>query len=308
MLNREFERMKVFFSLRWIKNYGKRICILGDRETGKTVIAKFLTTGDFIDEYNSTINVTLEKFRPFKRATRKTDDKKPIEKLPFIIRNILDQTGKKEAYISWKEEYDESDYVIYLFRSYYVTPENLTDFIGRLTDGTYKDMAAFKKFVHDFNDYLKRNEFKDLLPDKPLKDYSQWNDRFIKQKNISIDRIRDDIGQINQWSKGLNESDFTTLTHKDDILQPNSKQKESKKPRKPIVLVGTFGDFIPQFTHYSIERKGVMEGIFTSYLYEKIPGLTPEQKNNVVLCSLASPDEVQRSTKIICQLLKNNQR
>lgn len=86
--------------------YGKKIAILGERETGKTTLYTYLCEGRLIKEYEQTIAKTK-----MPRANRTIDD------LKIRIQEGYDIGGAKPDRDTWKILFRESDIVFYLFRA-----------------------------------------------------------------------------------------------------------------------------------------------------------------------------------------------
>lgn len=85
---------------------GKRVAVLGARGVGKTHLVKFLATGTIPSTYKQTVTPT--KFPP-----RRFD----LKELELNVKDSLDVTGDKAAYIRWKELVRDSDVVLYLLRA-----------------------------------------------------------------------------------------------------------------------------------------------------------------------------------------------
>ena len=99
----------VAVSLNWDKVVialkGKKLAVLGEREVGKTVLIKYLTTGTVKEEYEQTIGKT------------KTDANRfNLKDLSLSIKKSYDVPGSKDDYIAWRSVTKEADIVLYLLR------------------------------------------------------------------------------------------------------------------------------------------------------------------------------------------------
>lgn len=84
---------------------GKKIAVLGARDTGKTCLLKFLSTGSIDPEYRQSPSFKVDSFRS------------SLKDLDLCIKETLDVPGAKDAYIEWKELHDKADVVFYLLRA-----------------------------------------------------------------------------------------------------------------------------------------------------------------------------------------------
>lgn len=88
---------------------GRKIAVLGDNETGKTTLLKFLSTGVVPKEYKPTINVeTVEKIRL---------SDLDLELSEFILKETKDVYGSRLSMGKWKELFIRADLVLYLVRA-----------------------------------------------------------------------------------------------------------------------------------------------------------------------------------------------
>jgi len=260
---------------------GKRVCILGEREVGKTMIARFLSTGEIHRSYKATVHTVTMKGKSLHLKDLKLELDEPIDHAAIDIKPITDVSGSEDEYNTWKEKFDNSDFVLYVFRSYLVTPSSLTDVLNGLDVKSNRGRTEYSLFAKHFNRSLARLNVNDKFPDHPQTDYSEWESHWEHYKDFHVSRIRGDIEQINNWIKG------------------NS---------KPIILVGSFGDYIPGFNYITLEQKGEMHDGYMGYLSRKIPEITPKQRSNVLICSITTMDEMQYYVAKMFQLLQSYER
>jgi hypothetical protein len=85
---------------------GKSIAVIGERATGKTTLAQFLSTGEIPEEYEQ----TLDEKRYTGRTIKLTD-------LNLKVTEINDVPGDSEYYKQWKSAVWNSEVVYYLARA-----------------------------------------------------------------------------------------------------------------------------------------------------------------------------------------------
>lgn len=84
---------------------GKKIVILGERGVGKTVLRKFLSSGEFVSEYKQTLGPEKHPPRSFK-----------VKDLKLHIDAGLDVPGGEDQHRVWKELFASANYCFYLVR------------------------------------------------------------------------------------------------------------------------------------------------------------------------------------------------
>jgi GTPase SAR1 family protein len=96
-----FKRDDLFITIN-----GKKIAVLGARNTGKTTLFNYITTGTLTEKYNQTVIPEETKKRRFKLHGR-----------DIKIKKSRDVGGSKDDYRQWKAQLVESDLVFYLVRA-----------------------------------------------------------------------------------------------------------------------------------------------------------------------------------------------
>lgn len=84
---------------------GKRIVILGERGVGKTVLRRFLSTGEFISEYRQTLVPETHPARSFN-----------LEDLKLHVDAGLDVPGGEDQHKVWKDLFASAHYCFYMVR------------------------------------------------------------------------------------------------------------------------------------------------------------------------------------------------
>lgn len=128
---------------------GKRLAVLGQREVGKTVLIKYLTTGVLSTVYDQTTEM-----RPTGRNKLKMGD------LSLRIKRSKDVPGAKVDYPRWKEIHSDSDITLYLFRADLVL-KNDTDALKRIED----DLGQIRRWRIKEHPLYLIGTFCDLDPD-----------------------------------------------------------------------------------------------------------------------------------------------
>lgn len=85
---------------------GKSVAVIGERASGKTTLATFLSTGVIPEEYEQTLSEQTLKGRKLK-----------LSELKLKISEINDVPGDKEFYHKWKSAVTRSDLIYYLARA-----------------------------------------------------------------------------------------------------------------------------------------------------------------------------------------------
>lgn len=82
---------------------GKRVAVLGERNVGKTVLLKFLASGEVPGEYIQTV------------LTEKVEQKRfAMGDLKLDLKETRDVSGGHDAIEEWKTLHDEADIILYL--------------------------------------------------------------------------------------------------------------------------------------------------------------------------------------------------
>lgn len=85
---------------------GKRIAVLGARGVGKTQLIHFMSTGDLPKEHQQTTD-------PQKSSERRFH----VDKTEIAVKDIWDVPGSKDSYAQWRQQAEQADLVMYLFRA-----------------------------------------------------------------------------------------------------------------------------------------------------------------------------------------------
>ena len=92
---------------------GKKLAILGARQTGKTHMLQFLMSGSIPIKYKGTQGATKTAQRRFK-----------LQDLQLNLTKTVDVPGDDSGYGEWKTIHDESDIVFYLVRADHLIARN----------------------------------------------------------------------------------------------------------------------------------------------------------------------------------------
>lgn len=93
---------------------GKRVAVLGERNVGKSVLLKFLASGEVPDEYMQTV------------LTEKVEGKRfAMGDLKLDLKETRDVPGGHDAIEEWKALHDEADIVLYLVNSQKVNQQRI---------------------------------------------------------------------------------------------------------------------------------------------------------------------------------------
>lgn len=93
---------------------GKRVAVLGERNVGKTVLLKFLASGEVPDEYMQTVLTEKVKGKRFAMGDLKLD-----------LKETRDVPGGHDAIEEWKALHDEADIVLYLVNAQQVNQQRI---------------------------------------------------------------------------------------------------------------------------------------------------------------------------------------
>ena len=195
----------------------KRICILGERRVGKTMLFDFLSTGIIHGQYNPTTHTIGVKGRSI-----------TLKNLNLRIADSLDVTGNPDGWGDWEKSYKKADYIIYMFRADLVFPSSLEHIVNSFKENLKKDSEKygkkFSQFIQLFNGYLdsKPEQSKRLRKNSTTGTIQALSENYEEYRNSHFRRFRDDMGLMNNWNK---------------------------KQEKPIVFVGTHGILDPPYNY-----------------------------------------------------------
>lgn len=261
----------IAISVEEIVNYfsQKRICILGERRVGKTILFDYLSQGVIHTKYYATTHSINVKGRSVL-----LDDLKLV-----ISAESMDVTGNPEGWTEWKKSFKNADYVLYLFRADLVFPSSLQDVISNFKNPKI-DSNKYTQFIGIFNGYLedipeKPKQLRKTSTSETIKGLSVYYENYRKSY---IQRFKDDVQLIKKWQESGD---------------------------KPIVFVGTHGDFIPKFDYLNMLGKGKLYDTFRNELYTNIPELSADDRQNIVVGAFTNEKEFQYYTTIIFKMLKN---
>lgn len=96
---------------------GKRVAVLGERSVGKTVLLRFLASGEVPDEYMQPEQTMLTEKVKRKRFA--------MGDLKLDLKETRDVSGGPDAIEEWKALYDEADIVLYLINSQQVNQQRI---------------------------------------------------------------------------------------------------------------------------------------------------------------------------------------
>ncbi len=96
--------VKVYWDTILIYLKGKNITILGDIQTGKTTLHKFLRNGEIVSEHIGT-----------KRKIKVKKNKFELGELELLIKEGTDISGLREYISDWKDIFKNTDICFYLF-------------------------------------------------------------------------------------------------------------------------------------------------------------------------------------------------
>lgn len=249
-----------------------RICILGERSTGKTTLLRFISTGILSNVYKPTGHATADN-----NLSINLKDLDIKFSKPFLRKKDLkgrDISGSKEAYLDWKDAYFDSDYILYFLRADLLYPTDLPDVIRFLRqEGKEK---KYKQFIEYFNGFLDSEEVKRMIrvnsSDAVINDMTPSYEQYRKQH---IDRIRNDFKHIQEW-----------------------KQNTSKY----LLIVGTHADFIPSFLSMD-PKEALFNDNFQKYLEYHIPELTGPDIQNAMVGAFTTQEELKYYAKEIFKRL-----
>lgn len=247
----------------------KRISILGERRVGKTMLFNYLSKGIIHTKYYATTHSITVKGRSFS-----------LNDLNLVIADSLDVTGNPDGMIEWEKSYKKADYVLYIFRADLVFPSSLKDVIYNFKNNRKVDSDKFTQFIGVFNGYLdaKHPKLKKIKKNSSADTIQELSQSYADCRDSYIKRFRADVQQINKWQK--------------------SKEK-------PIVFIGTHGDFIPKFDYLNMLKRGDIYDTFRNELYEKIPELSAIDRQNIVVGAFTNDDEFQYYLAMVFRLLKD---
>ncbi|MEA1030629.1 MULTISPECIES: GTPase domain-containing protein [unclassified Pseudomonas] len=96
---------------------GKRVAVLGERNVGKTVLLRFLASGEVPDEYMHPEQTML---------TEKVERKRfAMGDLKLDLKETRDVSGGHDAIEEWKALHDEADIVVYLVNAQQVNQQRI---------------------------------------------------------------------------------------------------------------------------------------------------------------------------------------
>ena len=116
---------------------GKKIAILGRRETGKSRIFELLTTGK-ID-----ITKTYEQTRTF-NAISETHVKIVDANIDFVMVNSADLGGSERSYSDWLKQAKDADFILYL-----INAKDLMENKAGFKENIKKDMQMINEIVRN---------------------------------------------------------------------------------------------------------------------------------------------------------------
>jgi len=265
------ETMFPYISLiRWIIKYlsRKRICILGESAVGKTMMFNYLSTGIIHQNYHPTTHSITVKGRSIR-----------LKDLNLFIADSMDVTGTGHGWDEWEKSYRNSDYVIYMFRADLVFPSSLEDVVGNFRTNPKVDGKKFSQFIELFNGYIDsiQTQSKRLTKDSSADIIQELSACYEEYRNEHIGRLNVDIQQIKEWYNAQ---------------------------AKPIVFVGTHGDFIPKFDYLNSKKKGYLYDTLRDELYERVPKLSMEDRTYMIVGSFTNEVEVGYYVYELFKMLK----
>ncbi|MCB5285480.1 MAG: hypothetical protein LHW45_07820 [Candidatus Cloacimonetes bacterium] len=253
----------------WKYFHGKTICIMGERFVGKSVIANFIQTGLYQEEYNRV------------NSERKLKVSKKFKDAKIFVKYLYDESGADDQINLWEIRLKDSDFAMYLFRADLIYGMELKDIIRYFNVDDISLKKKFKQFTIYFGMYLKDTGFPYEHPDFDIngEQFEKLSMFYDNYKKRSVRRIRDDFCQINDWIK--------------------------KSPKK-IVLVGTHADWIPWHEKGSMLKGRDMFDRFKDELLTKVPEISRQMANRLVIGGLDGFDETESVVIQALKLLKEN--
>ncbi len=152
---------------------GKKIVLLGPRTAGKTTLSEYLSTGYIHSKYKQTVQGVTKKGRLI-----------AIKELKLKISKIEDVPGAREYYRQWKDAFEKSDIVLYLFRA-----DEIWERKAETEKRIYSDLEHISKWIKENNDgklYLLVGTHCDLIPGFSAEFY----DKLIAMPAIKKFRLR----------------------------------------------------------------------------------------------------------------------
>lgn len=170
----------VSFAIWWktimTKLFGKKITMLGDEKTGKTVLHRFLRYGEFTVKYRTTF------WSKHKKGVYKLEDLKLYIKEGEEYGGNLFESHHQE----WKRLFKENDFCFYLMRVNDIFNGN-NEYI-RLVEKQLSLIYKWKKEISEQNTIL-------IF----IGTYSDKVEGFPKNYTLISNKLRDNLGTV--WSK-----------------------------------------------------------------------------------------------------------
>lgn len=143
---------------------GKRVAVFGERNVGKTVLLKFLTSGEVPDEYMQTV------------LTEKVDGKRfAMGDLKLDLKETRDVPGGHDAIEEWKALHDESDIVLYLVNSRQVNQQRIRRDLEKIESWSKARPAPPKLVV-----IITHMDLDPTYVSTPASGMGHFRDRFVK--------------------------------------------------------------------------------------------------------------------------------
>lgn len=143
---------------------GKRVAVLGERNVGKTVLLKFLASGELPDEYMQTTLTEKVQVKRFAMGDLKLD-----------LKETRDVPGAPDAIEDWKALHNEADIVLYLVNAQEVNQQRIKRDLEKL-ESWRKAPAPSPKLVV----IVTHMDLDPTYVATPLSGQGHFRDRFVK--------------------------------------------------------------------------------------------------------------------------------
>ena len=156
---------------------GKSVAVLGERSSGKTTLAEFLSSGEIHEKYEQTLQESTLTGRTMK-----------LGDLELEIQDINDVPGDKDFYNYWKTACLRSDFIFYLARADKVlssskTRDRIFNDIRHIKDWLVEHPEKRMVFIGTHCDLIPH--FSSIKPDK-LGDFQDAFFRNNEMRDVAI--------------------------------------------------------------------------------------------------------------------------